>query len=294
MQLLSQSYSHGVAEWLASDNSAHVLSSFERACNLIDEQGRFISIVDNTAGNGPFAMVLMESPGSLERIISVGDSVTVGENSLTIDTTTIDFSGATVWCPRLDWDRAKDCTYDFFKNVCVLNMIVQYRASQNSLSSMLFSTSHNTDFVCAKVADSAQQLFRGILNANTQSVQAGASGMAGLGVGLTPAGDDFLMGVIYALWAISDSEDAISWSRTIVDAASPRTTMLSAAMLQEASNGRATEHWHVLVDVLGKGDTMAMDRACMGILSVGNTSGADALTGFLLSIDFLRDYINIA
>jgi hypothetical protein len=64
MQLLSQSYSAGLAERLTSNNSARVLSSFERACNLIDEQGRFISIVDNTAGNGPSTMVLMESPGS--------------------------------------------------------------------------------------------------------------------------------------------------------------------------------------------------------------------------------------
>ncbi len=238
-------------------------------------------------------MVLMESPGSLEKILFVGDPVAIGENSLTINTTTIDFSEATVWCPRVDWDRAKNCTQHFKKNIRDLNMIAKYRAPRGGLSSLLFSSIHNMDFVCARVADSAQQLFRGILNANTQSVQAGASSVAGLGVGLTPAGDDFLMGVIYALWAVFDPEDAINWSRTIVDAASPRTTMLSAAMLQEASNGHATEHWHVLVDVLTMGDAMDMDRACMGILSVGNTSGADALTGFLLSIDFLRDYKNI-
>jgi len=239
-------------------------------------------------------MVLMDSPGSLEHIMCAGDPVVIGENSLTIDTITIDFSGATVWCPRLDWDRAKDCIYHFVKNVRDLNMILQCKAPQSSLSSMLFSSRYNMDFVCTKAADSAQTIFHGVVSGDTRNVHIGASDMAGLGVGLTPAGDDFLIGVIYALWIVFDSEDATRWSRTIVDAALPRTTMLSAAMLQEASKGHATEHWHVLVNVLTKGDTIDVERACMGVLSVGYTSGADALTGFLLSIDYLRDYINVA
>ena len=104
MQLLSQSYSAGAAEWLSSNNSAHVFSSFERSCNLIDEQGRFIAIVHNTIGNGPFTMVLEELPLSLEQMFSVGAPVVVDKNSLTVNTTTIDFSGAILWSARLDWD----------------------------------------------------------------------------------------------------------------------------------------------------------------------------------------------
>lgn len=294
MQLLSQSYSDGVAEWLASDSSARVLSSFARACNLIDEQGRVISIVDNTAGNGPSTIVLKESSVSLERILSVGEPVAVGENSLTINTTTIDFTEATVWCSRVDWDSAKSCTYHFAKNIGDLSMIVKYRAPLGGLSSMLFSSTYNMDFVCDRVAGSAQRLFGGIFNHNIQSVRMGASGVAGLGVGLTPSGDDFLIGVIYALWAIFDPEDAALWSRTIVESASPHTTMLSAAMLQEASEGNATEHWHILVDVLAKGDAIDVEQASMGILSVGHTSGADALIGFLLSVDLLRDCVDVS
>ena len=103
MQLLSQSYSAGVAEWLSSDNSAHVFSTFERACNLIDEQGRFISIVDNTIGNGPFAIVLEELPFSLDKMLSVGAPVVAGKNSLTVNPPTIDLSEATLWSARVDW-----------------------------------------------------------------------------------------------------------------------------------------------------------------------------------------------
>ena len=294
MQLLSQSYSAGVAEWLSSDNSAHVFSSFERACNLIDEQGRFISIVDNSIGNGPFAIVLEELPFSLDKMLSVGAPVVVGNNSLTVNTTTIDFSEATLWSARVDWDYPKDCPHQFQKNIGVLYLTVQNNSSGISLSSILHSTRDNMGYVYARVTDSAQQLYSGIVSGDMQKIYLGAANMAGLGVGLTPSGDDFLMGVIYALWAIFDQKDAARWSRKIAEAASSRTNMLSGAMLQESANGYASEHWHVLVDVLCKENVTDVTRACMDILSLGHTSGADALTGFLLSIDCLSDHVSLA
>ena len=294
MQLLSQSYSAGVAEWLSSDNSAHVFSSFERACNLIDEQGRFISIVDNSIGNGPFAIVLEELPFSLDKMLSVGAPVVAGINSLTVNTTTIDFSEATLWSARVDWDYPKDCPHQFQKNIGVLYLTVQNNSSGISLSSILHSTRDNMGYVYARVTDSAQQLYSGIVSGDMQKIYLGAANMAGLGVGLTPSGDDFLMGVIYALWAIFDQKDAARWSRKIAEAASSRTNMLSGAMLQESANGYASEHWHVLVDVLCKENVTDVTRACMDILSLGHTSGADALTGFLLSIDCLSDHVSLA
>ena len=294
MQLLSQSYSAGAAEWLSSDNSAHVFSTFERACNLIDEQGRFISIVDNTIGNGPFAVVLEELPFSLDKMLSVGAPVVVGNNSLTVNTTTIDFSEATLWSARVDWDYPKHCPHQFQKNIGDLYLTVQNNASDGSLGSILHSTRDNMGYVYARVTDSAQQLYSGIVSGDMQKIYLGAANMAGLGVGLTPSGDDFLMGVMYALWAIFNQKDAARWSRKIAEAASSRTNMLSGAMLQESANGYASEHWHVLVDVLCKENVTDVTRACMDILSLGHTSGADALTGFLLSIDCLSDHVSLA
>ena len=220
MQLLSQSYSAGAAEWLSSDNSAYVFSTFERACNLIDEQGRFISIVDNTIGNGPFAVVLEELPFSLDKMLSVGAPVVVGNNSLTVNTTTIDFSEATLWSARVDWDYPKHCPHQFQKNIGDLYLTVQNNASGGSLSSILHSTRDNMGYVYARVTDSAQQLYSGIVSGDMQKIYLGAANMAGLGVGLTPSGDDFLMGVMYALWAIFNQKDAARWSRKIAETAS--------------------------------------------------------------------------
>ncbi len=227
-------------------------------------------------------------------MLSVGAPVVVGNNSLTVNTTTIDFSEATLWSARVDWDYPKDCPHQFQKNIGDLYLTVQNNASGGSLSSILHSTRDNMGYVSARVTDSAQQLYSGIVSGDMQKIYLGAANMAGLGVGLTPSGDDFLMGVMYALWAMFDQKDAARWSRKIAEAASSRTNMLSGAMLQESANGYASEHWHVLVDVLCKENVTDVTRACMDILSLGHTSGADALTGFLLSIDCLSDHVSLA
>jgi hypothetical protein len=65
-------------------------------------------------------------------------------------------------------------------------------------------------------------------------------------------------------------------------------------MLQASANGHASEHWHALVDVLCKENVTDVTRVCMDILSLGHTSGADMLAGFLLSIDCLGDHISLA
>jgi hypothetical protein len=90
-----------------------------------------------------------------------------------------------------------------------------------------------------------------------------------LGKGLTPTGDDVLMGVIYGLWVWYPQRD---WIRLIVETAVPRTTSLSAAFLRAAEDGEATFHWHDLVN----GRAGAVNQ----ILSIGHSSGRDAWAGF--------------
>ena len=93
--------------------------------------------------------------------------------------------------------------------------------------------------------------------------------LAGLGPGLTPSGDDVLLGVMYALWVWRPDEPLI---QTIGHAANPRTTTLSAAFLTAAMAGEATNHWHDLV--------MGGPGAANRLLALGQTSGADAWAGF--------------
>ncbi len=126
-----------------------------------------------------------------------------------------------------------------------------------------------------------EALCAGIVANNVALCRAGARGLAGLGGGLTPAGDDFLLGAMYAIWVTCPGAEAAILGRAIAVTAGPSTTRLSAAWLRAAARGEACTPWHDLVGGLAGGDRDTTLAAARRILNTGHTSGADALAGFV-------------
>ena len=110
-----------------------------------------------------------------------------------------------------------------------------------------------------------------------------AAGLIGLGPGLTPSGDDALVGIEAALHAL-DSPAAGFLALGVVDV-EDRTTALAATLLHHAAAGEFAERLHVLLRaLLGSDDetiTTAIDRAA----AWGATSGTDCLLGVLVGLD---------
>ena len=100
-------------------------------------------------------------------------------------------------------------------------------------------------------------------------------------MGLTPAGDDFILGAVLAVWIIHPPEIARVLAKEVTDVAAPLTTSLSAAWLRSAGKGEAGVLWHNFFDDLISADQTAIQVSIDKILSVGETSGADALAGFI-------------
>jgi hypothetical protein len=119
-----------------------------------------------------------------------------------------------------------------------------------------------------------------LVNADIPAAIEITSKLAGLGVGLTPAGDDFIMGALYAAWIIHPPEIARVLAHEIAESAVGLTTSLSAAWIRSAGRGEAGQLWHELFEVLITRVESDIQRSVGQILSVGETSGADALVGF--------------
>jgi hypothetical protein len=116
-----------------------------------------------------------------------------------------------------------------------------------------------------------------------------SAALAGLGGGFTPAGDDFLLGAIYALWATRPESAALPLAEAIAEGAAPLTTRVSAAYLRAGARGAAGQAWHSLVETLAGGGAEAITFAVTRLARIGHTSGADALTGYVLSLGALLD-----
>jgi hypothetical protein len=108
--------------------------------------------------------------------------------------------------------------------------------------------------------------------------------LIGLGIGLTPSGDDYLIGLLAGLDATHDPMRH-DLARVIATQAPIRTTAVGAAALGHATGGAFSERLHgVLVAVAGKHlDDLgvAIERA----MAYGATSGSDTLVGLFAALD---------
>jgi hypothetical protein len=135
-------------------------------------------------------------------------------------------------------------------------------------------------------------LYFSLSKADISTAKIITSQLAGLGNGLTPAGDDFILGTMLATWIIHPHEIAIKIAKEITETAAPLTTSLSAAWLRSAGRGEAGILWHELFDAMIIADAAQIQEAMEKILGVGETSGADALSGFIGAFISWAKFVN--
>jgi hypothetical protein len=109
----------------------------------------------------------------------------------------------------------------------------------------------------------------------------------GLGEGLTPAGDDLVLGCLLALnrWGdlLYPDLDVREINRSLRQAARLKTNTLSANLIECASHGQADERLLLALDGILTGEPGP--AACVAaLLSWGHSSGASALTGMTATI----------
>lgn len=134
---------------------------------------------------------------------------------------------------------------------------------------------------------------------NIEGVDAATRGLAGLGPGLTPSGDDALGGfaAVMALLSSRLSADAAPREHIatiIASAAKSRTTVLSATLLAHAACGEVAEQLGKLLLTL----TLHTEESEMvllqadRVLDFGANSGGDTLLGILLGLRTLEGKID--
>jgi hypothetical protein len=113
----------------------------------------------------------------------------------------------------------------------------------------------------------------------------------GCGPGLTPAGDDVLVGVLAVLTAPgvpAGREPAAARLRAALAPALPATTEISRALLGQASHGQVSRPvWELVRGVLSGREAAAAAQARADVLSTGATSGGDTCAGVVAACRLL-------
>jgi hypothetical protein len=143
-----------------------------------------------------------------------------------------------------------------------------------------------------RVRPAVTALLAAVEECETNRISAAARRLAGLGYGLTPSGDDFMIGVCGSLVlagailpASRNAAHAIAASRqdqaAAIAAAADRTTLMSSVWLRHAAQGEfSSEVGRVLVALAGAG-ALELHEAVAELLMVGGVSGLDTATGLL-------------
>ncbi len=106
--------------------------------------------------------------------------------------------------------------------------------------------------------------------------------LIGLGVGLTPSGDDFIGGALIALRALGLAELADRLSDWLLPRISGRTNIISAAHLACAVRGSGGAVIHAALADLAAENGGGVEKAVAAISDFGHASGWDALAGMLV------------
>jgi hypothetical protein len=247
-----------VKEWLTNSRHPRILHMFDRVCNLINERGEILSVVSPEIRNGPFNMVI-EKEVCFSRHLSIESPISISPNKLIFANLTINTTNAKLWNPRPDWERLHTKRYEISDRLMSL-FLLNYQPSI-------------PEFICSTLS-------RALANADISIARTAASQLAGLGQGLTPSGDDFIMGAILAAWIIHPIDIVKVFADDLANTAASLTTSLSAAFLISAGKGEAESLWHDFFYALLSENKMTIQASLEKLHNVGHTSGVDALAGF--------------
>ena len=131
-------------------------------------------------------------------------------------------------------------------------------------------------------------------NQDSAAIMAQSEKLIGLGTGLTPAGDDFVGGLLFVAHHLKIAyPGAFHWEQSpiddLLDYARARTNQISYAILHDHARGEGVEPLHnlttAILDYQDRDDIMTHARR---LLEIGSMSGAEmlagALTGMLLMV----------
>jgi hypothetical protein len=264
--------------------SGIVHSVFVRACNIRLETGALLTLVSSEKTNVPNGLRI-ETPAGF----AFPDFIRVGEPAACRGGT-VRFVGSAL---SIDLRSAACWHIDLSGLRIDLHRQDQAAAWTHAWHTLSRHQRGNTMSAISAAMARAEGAFGTVpaLLETTAALQAEAACAAmepliGLGPGLTPAGDDFLVGYLAGLWSTAGEDTArLRFLASIgvwLSEAASQTNVISRASIRSAVRGNVSEPIARLAQRLDRADTIDNVRAeSRAALQIGHSSGTDGVAGLL-------------
>jgi Protein of unknown function (DUF2877) len=258
-----------------ADFTGRVHSVFAQACNLASGDTLF-TLVPPHAGNGPSTLRLaVGAPHDLRDLFDVGEPFSCRQRRLRTGHTELRLQHAAVWRPTVATAQLAPAQID----------------SRLRRAAALLARRHGArmSVIEREAATLVAELSGACRALDIDLAMRSADALIGWGEGLTPAGDDFLVGLLAGLGAFVQLDERrpgfLAGLGAAIARGTARTTPIAAHYLRLAAGGHFTEP---LVDardgLLCEPRPAWVDAALGRALAVGATSGADTVSGLLAGL----------
>lgn len=274
--------------------SAAVHSAYRGAVNVVSPLG-LISLVPRSAGRSPSSITLANNEGIFAETVA-GDPVHFDGSTLEVaGRFVVPLRGCPVYDPPKMFARQPLDPQAVSNNLRLTRQAIITRGRLTGMGFLMSVVDHPAGFDGSILSGlnraalrPAMTVLEAVATGDVPMARRATAELSGIGIGLTPAGDDFLAGVMVALvmgsWNGAASRSYTKLVRGMLKAVEGRTTILSQEQLIQSANGRGSESVTQAVEAVYTGTEGDVQSAIDALLQVGHTSGTDIATGIYLGI----------
>lgn len=263
----------------------------------ISVEGHIVSIQADILPKTPFSLTVYSCPILFQELeIHKGDEVDFQKSQFSIGSYIFNVDSTNIWDAQLtrrfcvNRESSKREIETLSKNLAIYGK----NDGLGKLPWFFLETSPDDEFKqnMNHVVSIALPLVQNLLrNAGEGRIDVSAvkgASLIGLGPGLTPSGDDFLIGLLSVLLSTKDNKAVVQQfaeclkSEVIKNV--NKTTFLSRELLLCGCRGDFSEPFHYFYDSLITNDAKQILSSSIDFINTGHTSGTDALSGILFGL----------
>lgn len=249
-------------------------SSFKNSMNFFNKK-RILTIGNKFIGGGPTNIILdtIAPIRNYSKVIKNDNEILIGDIKILIDEEKIYDSKIKI----KDFDIDK-----FYKNFALFVNFVKILSSNKGLSPLIDKNFIKNESLMykflIKIKNGIDKIFKGDLIDGIREIK-------GVGIGLTPSGDDFIYGLMTGLKIIEIINGIdLSRMRKFIYELAEGENLISNNFLYFASEGLFFEKTKNLIISLFHGDESEILERTRTLLQIGETSGVDFSVGFILTL----------
>jgi len=278
----------GCAAYEAAESGVEgkITAVFERSVHL-GSGNMVITLGGLDMPNHPFNI---RTPG-LPRSLRSGQEFGLAAGTLSLsDAHTLDISGYEVFRPAVRVDKMA-AKADMIQVLQDARMVVATTSFREGLTSFVMGGPMH-GMITQAVLPLIQRMGNALREGDWGTMASTGVELAGVGEGLTPSGDDFLVGLVAALHfyrASGGGGPENHHLRTLATEAAERTSPFSAQNIAAAAQGLVADVVADWLTFLHLGDSEGVKNSTRALLSYGHSSGVDTFAGMMTALSSVLD-----